>query len=472
MNCSRKLIVNTRFSLSVLLSMLLLLRLFVHAGIAGGLVYHQEPEASLSANGITSSIAGGVSGTFTRDGQDPITQIRPEPPKPMRARDVLKWAVEYDDLELGRVEGVAYCNWDTPFVHVKLRNPLTGELHSLEAKGPEQIEWSGKDGDTVRLYLHGRSPYAKQVATPNTDNLVHIAAEDREAMKFASVDKEAAAQVRQSGIADRDFVKVQLQLEGFGSLVGRWSYVANPITERDADGFGRVGIYVPLGDGEIPLVPEGPVVRRGGFLGLQTGTETWTPLPARILNAKVLEDQAIDDSTHKQPHNIRTLVIVGRDLPVDPELPIWFLKTDERGELKRDEEGNPEKVKSSRLDALGGIRSENAGFTYEVTALAGAKNLPAEDAKRFEQVLKKWTKGMDEKSVAEFRKLDAVLVKVKFDLKADAGLKFFDWGGGQGPFAWVRPHPHHQCQKAGKQLADHPRSPYVGDICARRLLLW
>ncbi|MGB2901796.1 MAG: hypothetical protein WBB89_21245, partial [Candidatus Acidiferrum sp.] len=333
-------------------------------------------------------------------------------PDPAPVEEVSKWAVEYDDLTLGQVQGVAYCNWAAERVRVKLRNPATGELHAVEAKGFPDIFFSNKGTRALHLVLHGRSPFKEIIAGPKASGVQGISAGESETGKFVHSGDPSEAQVSKTGVADRDRVELELLEDSYGTLSGRWSYVANPLTERDTEGYGRVGVFSFLEDDAVDA-ENGAAKKRGGFLGKQSGSETWTPLPAQIYDVEVLEEQAAFDQggpvyrharDTKNPNqdNSRTLFVFGRDLPLDEGAPLTFLQANDNG------------------------------ISYEVVAVAGTKGLKDEDTKRFEIGWQKATKGMDAKEAGDFRKLDAVMVKATLTAKADAGPKSFRWGGGKG----------------------------------------
>jgi hypothetical protein len=334
-----------------------------------------------------------------------------------RFKDVPKFAVAYDDALLGRVEGVAFCDWDRPRCHVKLRDPATPEPRSLEAEGLSEIKLPGKEPDPVVITLRGHSPSSIAVTMPPLA-WRGLGGDDGAKGKLTiahdrtSVDHEIEA--RASATADLDRVRLELDPLDDGSLLGHWSYLANPITQRDADGSGRVGFFQMLSDTEIPVaIKDGVPQRPGGFLGMQKGGEVWQPLPPHVYKVFPLEDQAgYDGQIPKFRHawsskqdvaeNMRRLVVIGRDLPVD----------DDR--------------------AVVAILSKDAALSYELIAVAGSKSIKEEDAQQFERVWREITGKMSADDAASFRKLEAVMLKVTLTRAADPGPKLFTWAGASG----------------------------------------
>jgi hypothetical protein len=328
--------------------------------------------------------------------------------------DVAKWSVGYDDALLGRVSGVAYCGWYDNFCWVRLRNPATGALVSLFAREREDFAFGPKH-ESVTITLHGPSPSGDKVAPPAMAGAASLLAERGPNAKItvgADSKSERAVEVETGAEPDRQRVRLKLEMLDDGALAGTWSYLASPITERDGDGTGRVGVFRLLSDKEIPL-PPGATDDEGGFLGVQSGGEVWQPLPAQIAGVFVVEDQAaFDGSGVKYPHadgqkgfldrNIRHLVVIGRDLSV---------------------------IADRIVDPI--VASDDASVRYSLGAIYGRPEVSDADAQQFERAFDALTKDMDADKAAEFRKLQAVMMHVDLDAGADAGRKNFYWGGGE-----------------------------------------
>jgi hypothetical protein len=361
--------------------------------------------------------------------------LRADPPR--HFQDIAKWAVSYDDAQLGRVEGVAFCEWNLRAVHVRLRNPLTHQLQALETTAVTDVSFGDTETDYVSLVLHGRSPSGKQVVAPGSSDVRGLECPKDGSVHFRNDGGDNEVAVKPRGVADQDIVKLKLRVRGFDDLAGQWSYIANPVTERDANGFGRVGTYRTLPDSTliVDVDKDGKPRKRDGFLGQQTGEETWNPLPPQIVAVEPVEDQTAYDGSvaeyPKSPGAARTLVVIGRDLPVDADWPVYTMtrlaEPDDNGELSA-------KVRSTRFEVLTGITSGNPAISYEVVALAGMKNLKPEDEAAFEVVRARLTKKMDPQSAAAFRRLEAVLVRAKLTAAADAGPQTLEWAGASS--AW------------------------------------
>jgi hypothetical protein len=327
---------------------------------------------------------------------------------PKNFRDVAKWAVAYQDRERGIVEGVAFCYWYAPKCRVKFRDPKSGAVQVLEADGILAFPQLGATGPfSVRL----KGPSPGEAVSPPARPQFGLNANDREeiTIKIKDGGEESTERkpVRERATADRERIRVDLEPQPDGQLIGRWRYLANPLTGRDADHRGRVGIAHLLNDIEIPI-PDGASRRPGGFLAEQSGGEGWSPLPLQVVALVVLEDQAgFDGDFPKFRHawnekypgkdEQRTLVIVGRDLPVD--------------------EGA----------AVVGLLSEEPEIWYELVAVAGASDVKPDQAQQFERVWNALTKSMSPAEAEAFRKLDAVMVKATLGRDADAGPKRLNW---------------------------------------------
>src|SRR5215471_133228 len=355
-------------------------------------------------------------GVLLAAGCGDVTKDGPQLQK-IQFQKIAKWAVGYDDESLGHVEGVAFCAWSDLKCHVKLRDPKSGALLSLNAEGLYQgsnaIQLPEGDSDRVRMVLRGKSPSSPSVAAPAAGDIglnVDAGEDITVTLKNGEVTQTTVKKVSGSATPDRDLVRLDLELQPDASLDGHWSYLADPITERDAAGSGRVGVFSILRDEDIPVAYKNDhPVKPGGFMGRQSGAESWDPLPPRIVAVLPLEDQAgfegpipkyhhASNSTNENADNIRTLIVIGRDLPVDGDkavLPLY---------------------------------SDDPGVSYEVVSVAGTDNVRDEDKPKFERAWLELTRSMTAEEQMQFRKLDAVLVKAKLTFAADAGPKTVNWG--------------------------------------------
>ncbi|HYC14810.1 MAG TPA: hypothetical protein VEC75_11200, partial [Stellaceae bacterium] len=344
-------------------------------------------------------------------------------------RQVAKWAISYNDGKLGRVEGIALCNWGDgtaagsgPSCHLKLRNPATGALSSVTV--PAQLLDGGAAGGALprlSITLDMKSlPTSERVTAPPVPGQ-QIAASDGESATVilgnGNVERRWQTKVARGGPGDNQ-VRFDLVPNSVGTLDGFWSYLANPMTERGADGIGPAGAFRMLSDDEIKERSAGA----GGFLGLAVGGATWRPMLPRVYGVYTIEDESefrygefrfprgpspgipaerFDDSTGARPESVfRTLVLIGSDLPLD--------------------EGK----------ALLPIKSKRDGLTYEILAVGdGSAKVTTDRWKAMiERAFRELTHDMDAKEAAAYRKLDAVVVHVMLEPKPDPGPQRFTWG--------------------------------------------
>ena len=254
--------------------------------------------------------------------------------QPLAFEKIVKWAVSYDDRLLGRVEGVAFCDWSARQCHVTLRNPKTRSLTSLRANGAQDFSLPAKLPGAVAITLHGTSPSSDRVADRSKPgHTVKGSSGDAGKIKIKNAGTESVFErpVVESAKADRERVKLELEVQSDGALTGRWTYLASPITGRGIDGAGRVGVLKMLHDADIPESINNSS-NSVGFMGQQSGGESWRPLPAQIFGVFMLDEQEAKDADGHLPRyrrplhspdplaaaknndNTRTLIVVGRDL--------------------------------------------------------------------------------------------------------------------------------------------------------------
>jgi hypothetical protein len=221
-----------------------------------------------------------------------------------------EWEVFYEDRALGGgVKGIAVISEDESSVEVVLEHPDTGKkytLHSTEIR---------RDKDNIEIILEGRSPesdyvdgygYPDQAITiPNGSSKISVSVGDNKAEK--------AIKPRRS--VDLDRVTIKFIVRGYNQLQGVWSYEAEPITERDQDGYGRVGRFEFNDDGT----------------GLQQGWEVWRRPEQLIVGSlpinnqkSILRDLRIPAYPHPFMNNEnqdkyirRTILIFGKNFPKD-----------------------------------------------------------------------------------------------------------------------------------------------------------
>jgi hypothetical protein len=179
---------------------------------------------------------------------------------PSSYKSIAKWSVTYHDLSVGPVNGIALCRWLTgptefPRCHVTLRDPKTGKLFSLRTTQHDDVELSDDLLRPVKITLHGQSPSTGPIKAPDIGNRRVFGPDGEQArieIEQGGVNGERKLSMRAAASADRELVRLEFDTADDGSLVGRWSYLASPITQRDANGEGRVGVFRMLQDSEVP----------------------------------------------------------------------------------------------------------------------------------------------------------------------------------------------------------------------------
>ncbi|HVZ21658.1 MAG TPA: hypothetical protein VG871_11375, partial [Vicinamibacterales bacterium] len=219
-----------------------------------------------------------------------------------------------------------------------------------------------------------------------------------------------SAAVTEPGQPDHDGVRVWLQAMAFGQLSGEWSYLADPLTQRNAAGAGRVGYYRLLAPSELPDKAQ-------RFLGEQRGGEDWSPLPAEIAGVAVMQNQLATKNTlaaYPYPRgeagplpddaHSRLLFVVGRDLPFD----------------------GPHVLRNVAWDAEPGLKA------YTVMAVSGDPDLDDKTRALFDDGWKIVGAQLSPEALQRARTtLDAALVRVSFDAGVMPGPKKFTWEEGE-----------------------------------------
>jgi hypothetical protein len=360
-------------------------------------------------------------------------------------RDVSKWSVHYQDMALGEVEGVAYCKWDQPSsaaepqCRVIVRDPKSAALQTLVTKGPDDVRTSPHG---LSVTLHGESGALLPSPSPVQASALpgqHVSGADGSkatiVVKNGDIESKVEAPVRKSALPDDNRVVVELWRTSLGALRGEWRYLSSPLTQRDRAGGGRTGVFNVLKDKAIAAYAAG-TGDPGGFMGLQQGGEIWLPKPPQIYGVQVLEDpsdfnfanlryplgpspglghEVFNPLTHDPTveSDLRTLVLIGRDFPID-----------DTGRVLQD------------------IKSGDSGLRYKVLAISTPgkgqlRDLKFVDHQNFDSMeiegrigrgFARVTQGMDPAKAADYRKLDAVLVQVKLESKPQPGPQGFTWG--------------------------------------------
>jgi len=330
-------------------------------------------------------------------------------------RKVGKFEVTYSDTELGAVRGAAWCRWSAPDARclVRVRNPKTGDLAELKAEFSDIRPPYGASRN-LAIVLHGASPSSGTIARS-----APLAATGQAGnrgtgtitLKNGDTTQKTTAPIWSQAAVDDRTVTLDLEPDELGRLTGEWRYRADPVTERDAKGAGRVGWFHTLPDNDNKNAPAG-----GGLKGLQEGREIWLPLAPRFYSIYTIEDQAafdgvaalyprLDANGNGTPaQKTRTLVLIGKDMPVVDR------------QVFSDIEGSD-------------------GLTYKVIADSSAGDLSDAEKIAFERARKAMEQDAPADIAAEYRKLQAVLVKVTITGNVDAGGKSFRWSGTQSSWS-------------------------------------
>jgi hypothetical protein len=348
-----------------------------------------------------------------------------EPQEPAHTK-VHRWRVTYFDREIGPVEGSAAVDWAYRRAEVLLRHPLSGAERLLKGR---TVNTPGSE--SVALVVEGASPAAPPVAAPaRTMPGVRLEGVPETSVRVDGTDEELDAKTSGRDRPDAEVVTVTLSPRETGELFGSWRYYANPITERNASGGGRVGSFYMLAPGQEP--------GHDRFGGIQTGWEEWEPLAPEIFFVEVIEDQLdhkrftqrvrdrdggreyqVDGAVYPYPDftrrterpgiRTRTLLVVGKNLP------ILF------------ENGEP----------IGLIDSEIPTVSYRHFATwRDGKPAPGFDDRRwmeqFEKGWRKVTHKLDRELASKVRQLEAVLIDVSLYRDVLPGPKRFTWAGATG----------------------------------------
>lgn len=345
---------------------------------------------ALALGGLT--LAVGLTGlTFFWPKSGLAQQNQPPPPaKPapkqtpaaqFRITDICRWEVHYSDSILGEVKGTAYVNWEKKRARVVLQHPITAQQFQLYSSNVE-LEEQRNGSETVTMTLDGKSPSSDKVSPPSILNPVKLTVQEGAQVEIKPAKGNPKITVQQKAEPQLNRLKLEMKVGPGGVMTGSWSYLADPLTERDREGFGRVGYFRLLNKDELE---ESDFF--GAFIGKQSGFEAWWPLPTEIVAATAVEDQlAFENSAPLFPyprlsspamgtqqtykyqwieskHQFRTVYIIGRNFPTEKGKALtevkasWLMKaslitTSEDPELSQ---ANKEKLRIGREKVLQGL---------------------------------------------------------------------------------------------------------------------
>ncbi|MBY6205146.1 hypothetical protein [Halomonas denitrificans] len=233
-----------------------------------------------------------------------------------------RWQTYYEDRNLGRVPGVVEVDEVAETVRAIYRHPVDDREYTLVSTRYV------RSGATLRVDMEGESPVLwlnDGHGYPQHHLIVPESARELEARSGGNTLRIAIAERKPS---DRHRLSLDMELVAADTLLGAWSYVADPFTGRARDGGGRVGDFSIADDGT----------------GLQQGTEAWSRPEPIIDLAFVLPDQLsyaggfsdlpnyphrFQDNGHRRDNDYRTLVVVGRNLPQGPRHAARFVSESE-----------------------------------------------------------------------------------------------------------------------------------------------
>jgi hypothetical protein len=358
-------------------------------------------------------IAVGVVGHRFLGNQRPpknqAAQSKKENPPRLIDYRITKWEVSYDDAVLGHVTGIAITDWKHKQVRITLKHPKTGANSYLTAEG---IESPGNENDEfaldfpqnrIVLHLHGDSPSSDRILPPDLKGIQRIDIGQEDNFSVKPSEPAMVAPVKLKLRADQAKLDLELSAVNYGALFGNWSYHADPLTQRDHTGSGRVGYFRLLNKDELEE-------KDGGFLGLQSGREEWWPLLTSISHVVVMEDQlAYKGSFPAYPYptprqttpETRRLFIVGQNLPIY------------RGNLLSTIQMQGPSVKGYRVLGVSAVDDP-------------------EHAKSFPEEWKRLLQELDEPSKKNALEQDAVEVEVKLADAPMLGWQEINWNGGHG----------------------------------------
>jgi hypothetical protein len=352
--------------------------------------------------------AGKAPGNRGANNAQPAAAVAAPPTVHMLAN----WHVRYEDADQGIVDGKAIVDWEKGHAAVTLDGLSTNKV-TLSADDV-QLDKTNTHV-TMRLRQSGfQGPPIKPANTGGTP----IPAAAGQQLTIQPSDPSFSATVLDKQRPDGDGVRLNLRAGNFGALLGEWSYLADPITKRNASGSGRSGYFRLLNDDELQDPNE-------GFIGEQSGIEEWWPLPTEIACSAVMESQLASKNgfaVHPYPFGssfvngshqpdekgtTRTLFVVGRNFPYDPV----------QGRVLQ-------QIRWSDYDNI---------KAYRIVALSTDPNLDAKGKQQIEDGWNKTLQALDASMKQTARQnLDAAIVVVEMKQGILPGPKHFYWGDGEG----------------------------------------
>ncbi|MCL4209274.1 MAG: hypothetical protein KJZ68_01290 [Phycisphaerales bacterium] len=212
-----------------------------------------------------------------------------------------RWAVYYEDTLLGPISGEAHGSDDGASVEVFLDHG--GNRYHLRSTS---VRWEG--GKAI-IELAGRSPAAIRTTQLPLEKIPHLrVVEGVTRIDVTTPERTAGIEVSPRGGIDHDRVVLELTVKEPDTLEGEWHYRADPLTERDRTGHGRVGRFTQRDE-------------NGRLVGEQRGREVWLRSRPAIAAVIVTDRQLSRDVTAAhafafgEKDSARHLVVFGRNLP-------------------------------------------------------------------------------------------------------------------------------------------------------------
>jgi len=181
-----------------------------------------------------------------------------------------EWAITYEDNELGQVKGRVHVREDNDVMQYRVTHPESETDYYLELYAIRPSTGG------YELTFKGENPVASTVTGGRRSSLLPTGiplsvGSDAERLKFSFDGSERTYQL--INVANQ-IVKVSLARSGENDWQGRWTYIADPETQRDQTGGNRVGHYHSVDS-------------------RQSGAESWRLLEPRIYHAqKTIEQQS------------------------------------------------------------------------------------------------------------------------------------------------------------------------------------
>jgi len=227
-----------------------------------------------------------------------------------------EWIAVYTGRSLGKVQGRATISPDETSAKVEYTHPVSGKKFKLFSTSFR------RNGNKITIVFEGKQPGSEHKDGQGFPQHDLIVPENTNNFDVTVRKNKVTANLNPRKESDLDKVTLEIVLDGREKLYGFWLYNADPVTERDRLGYGRVGDFLKLDDGTF----------------LQHGGETWTRPKPFIYGAFALENQSGFNHYTKKPfyphpfqgnerdnrYAFRTLFIFGENLPQDRSSPVIF----------------------------------------------------------------------------------------------------------------------------------------------------